>query len=271
MQPSDDRPPPLKHFKRNLETEAAESMFAWLRYCGHLIEEIRWPDREREGRKGQITGAKTVDLTFREDGREVGVDIIELHESAHHARQYAEMGRIVGQMEQELTTRIRELNPGHTIVISWHVGWLPGGKAMREGLEVVKATILASAVGLRDGDNIELSPKPDFIPYLEAHCSASLVPTFGFISMPAQQTVLVSWVAESMAEFVLASSKPAQLKGFTDARVLAIDRAIMPFPAELRAAFEARGSRIPPNWTAIYFVFRRADGSFSEVWSRRPG
>ena len=38
--PSDDRPPPLKHFKRNLETEAAESMFDWLRDRGHVIEEI---------------------------------------------------------------------------------------------------------------------------------------------------------------------------------------------------------------------------------------
>src|SRR5258708_19512277 len=103
--PSDDRPPPLKHFKRNLETEAAESMFNWLRDRGHVIEEIRWPDREREGRKGQVTRAKTVDLTFQEDGREVGFDIIELHESARHARQNAEMARIAAKMQQHLTPR----------------------------------------------------------------------------------------------------------------------------------------------------------------------
>jgi hypothetical protein len=187
-------------------------MFGWLRDRGHVIEQIRWPDREREGRKGQVTSAKTVDLTFQEDGREVGVDIIELHESARHARQYAEMGRIVGQMEQELTTRIRELSPGNTIAISWDIGWLPSGKIMRAGLEVVKATILTSAAGLRDGDNIELDPKPDFIPHLEAHCYASSTPKFGFISMPAEQTLLVVRAAESMAEQLLASSKPEQLR-----------------------------------------------------------
>jgi len=134
-----------------------------------------------------------------------------------------------------------------------------------------QATILASAAGLRDGDNIELDPKPDFIPHLEAHCYASSTPKFGFISMPAEQTLLVVRAAESMAEQLLASSKPEQLKAFADARVLAIDRAVMPFPAELQAALEARSPRIPPNWTAIYFVFQRADGSFSEVWSRSPG
>lgn len=100
--PDDWRPMSQKDFKRMLETEAAEATFRWLRHRDHVIDEIHWPDREREGRKGQRLGAKTVDPTFHEDGQQVGVDILELHESERHARQNAEMGRVAGRLEQEL-------------------------------------------------------------------------------------------------------------------------------------------------------------------------
>ncbi len=72
-----------------------------------------------------------------------------------------------------------------------------------------------------------------------------------------------------MAESLLASSKPQQLEAFADARVLAIDRAIMPFAEELEAALDAQAARIPANWTTIYFVIPwRPAGSITEVWSR---
>jgi hypothetical protein len=257
-----------KDFKQMLETEAAEVMFGWLRERGHVTSEIRWPDREREGRKGQKVGEKTVDLSFREDGHIVGVDILELYESENHARQHAEMGRIAAHLERELGPRLRELNPGHTIAISWDVSWLPDTKTTRAGLEVVKEAILGVAAELRPGHIIELEVRPDFIAHMEAHCWASQTPNFGFFSSHTEETMWLGLAAESMADFLLASSKPEQLAGFSDARVLALDRALMPVPAELTAAFDARHARIPPNWTAIYFMIPRVNGSFSEVWNR---
>jgi hypothetical protein len=266
---SDDwQPMSQKDFKRMLETEAADVMFGWRRDRGHEIDEIRWPDREREGRKGQKLGEKTVDLIFREDGHEVGVDILELHESENHARQHAEMGRIAAQLEREIGPRLRALNPGHTIAISWDVSWLPDHKTTRAGLEVVKETILGVAADLRPGNGIELEIRPDFITRMEAHCWPSETPNFGFISSHEEETMWLGQAADSMADFLLASSKPEQLEGFSDARVLALDRALMPIPAELTAAFDDRHARIPPNWTAIYFMIPRISGSFSEVWSR---
>ena len=254
-----------------LENEAAETLFAWLRARGRVIDEICWPDRERHGRKGQAaSGTKTVDLTFHEDGRLVAVDILELYVSERDARQSAEMGRIGYELEQALRPQLRELNPQHTIAISWEIGWLPpsGSKVMRAGLDMVKATILAAAAGLHDGDDVELDPKPDFIPELRAICYASPTPKFGFISMGPEGAGYVGHTVEAMAESLLASSKPEQLRAFIDARVLAIDQVVMPFAEDLAAALKARVARIPANWTAIYFMPPWRPGSLSEVWSR---
>lgn len=253
-----------------LEDLAAEVLFKWLRQRGHSIDEIQWPDREREGRKGrrQEDGAKTVDLTFAEDGRPVGVDIVELHESAEHARQHAEMGRIVGHLEQELRPRIRELNPGNSVAITWGLSWLPSGKALQDGLEVLKDTILDAALKLRAGESVDLDPKPDFVRGMRAICYSSATPTFGFMGGHVEQTGLVGQAAAAMAESLLASSKAEQLKAFADARVLAIDRAIMPFADELQAALNTQAARIPANWTAIYFVIPWRSDSISEVWSQ---
>ncbi len=252
-----------------LEDLAAEELFAWLRDRGHVIDGTRWPDREREGRKGESeVGAKTVDLTFNEDGRPVAVDIVELHESARHARQHAEMDRIVGQLERELRAPLREINPGNSIAISWRLSWLPSGKILRAGLEVLKKTILDTAPRLRDGDRVDLDPKPDFVRDMCAICYASRTPKFGFMGGHVEQTGYVAKAAQAMAESLLASSKPTQLESFTDARVLAIDRAIMPFPDELQAALNAGAARIPANWTRIYFVIPWRRGSLSQVWAR---
>jgi hypothetical protein len=178
------------------------------------------------------------------------------------------MGRIAAHLERELGARVHELNPGHTIAVSWDVSWLPEAKSTRAGLEVVKKSILGVAADLRAGDVIELDVKPDFVARMAAQCWASENPAFGFISMHADETMWLGQAAESMADFLLASSKPAQLEGFSDARVLALDRALMPIPAELTAAFDARRARIPSNWTAIYFLIPRIPGSFKVVWSR---
>ena len=52
-----------------LENLAAEELFALLRGRGHVVDEVRWPDRERKGVKGsRPNGAKTVDLTFLQNG-----------------------------------------------------------------------------------------------------------------------------------------------------------------------------------------------------------
>ncbi len=259
-----------KDFKRKLEDLAAVELFKWLRDRGRTIAEIRWPDREREGRKGRSEqGLKTVDLAFTEDGRPIAVDIVELHESPDHARQHVEMDRIVGHLQQELTARIRELNPGNSVAISWRLSWLPSGKALRDGLGVLKETILTAAPKLRDGDRMDLNPKPDFVREMRALCYASPTPSFGFMGGHVEQTGFVGQAAAAMAESLLASSKPQQLEAFADARVLAIDRAIMPFAEELAAALDAQAARIPANWTTIYFVIPwRPAGSITEVWSR---
>jgi hypothetical protein len=199
----------------------------------------------------------------------VAVDILELHESEKHARQYAEMSRIMAEMQEELSPRVRELNPEHTIAISYDVAWLPpSGKVMRAGLEMMKKAILGAAAGLRPGDEVDLTPRPNFIPSLEAHCYASATPSLMFFGMHAEQTGMVGEAAGSMAEFLLASSKPRQLEGFADARILAVDRAVMPFAEEVQVAIDARADRLPLNWTAIYFVLPGHPGSLSEVWSR---
>lgn len=268
--PPDDRHPITeKEFKRLLEDQASQELFELLRARGHVIDEIRWPDREREGHKSEV-GAKTVDLTFREDGSPVGVDIIELHESEQHARQGAEMGRIIYELEQELRPHIRALNPLHTIAISCEIDWLPPkGKAMREALEMVKATVLAAVPGLRDGETVDLSPKPAFFPELRVLCLASPTPKFGFISMMAGGGGLVSQAVDAMVESLLTSSKPSQLKTFSDARVLAVDRVVMPFAEDLRAALDGQAARIPKNWTTIYYMVPWRPGSIGEVWSRQ--
>jgi hypothetical protein len=260
--------------KRVLEDLAASEMFMWLRRRGHSVDGIEWPDRDRKGRKGYPgEGAKTLDLTFQEDGHLVAVDILELHESAKHARQYAGMDRIVRELEQELGPRILELNPGHTVAISWGVSWLPPDNVMQSGLKIVKDTILGAVPGLRDGDTVDLDPRPDFIRQMRAICYASDTPTFGFMGGHVEQTGWVAEAVEAMVESLLTSSKPAQLQAFDDARVLAIDRALMPFPEDLRVAIAARADRIPSNWTAIYFVMPWRSGSLSEVWNRpvNPG
>jgi hypothetical protein len=265
----DRRPMSQTDFKRWLETEAAAAMFAWLRRRGRLIDHIRWPDREREGRPVHTKGEKTVDLVFNEDAREVGVDIIEMHESERHGRQNAEMTRIVGRLEREMAPRLRELNPTNTIAVDWHVRWLPNTKRVRAGLDMVKEALLEVAPILHAGDVIELQRKPDFIALLEVHCWPSQTPTFGFITMHEEQTEWLGAAAESMADSLLKSSKARQLKSFSDARVLAIDRALILFPAELSAAFEARRAQIPQNWTAIYFVIPGVPESLTEVWRDR--
>jgi hypothetical protein len=257
-----------KDFKQWLETHAAETLFAWLRARGRRIDDVHWPDREREGRKGQPPGVKTVDLTFTEDGRSVGVDIIELHESERHGRQYAEMGRLVGLLEKELRPLVRALNPEHTVAASWGLNWLPDRKTLRVGLESVKASILAEVPSLSAGEERLLTGTPGFVARLELICWASDTPTFGFMTMHEEQTGWLGQAAESMAEFLLASSKPDQLAGYEDARVLAVDRALMPIPNELAVAFESRRLRIPANWTAIYFVMSGAPDSLSQVWTR---
>jgi hypothetical protein len=216
-----------------------------------------------------MEGEKTVDLMFEEDGREVGVDIIEMHESERHGRQNAETARIVGRLERELGPRIRELNPTNTLAVDWDVRWLPDSRQIRAGLDTVKEAILEVAPTLRAGDVTEIQQKPEFVARLEVHCWSSETPTFGFITMHEEQTVWLGAAAEAMSESLLESSKPEQLKSFGDARVLAIDRALMPIPEELRAAFKARQARIPQNWTAIYFVIPKVPESFTEVWTRR--
>jgi hypothetical protein len=258
-------------FKAMLEDLAADGLFTLLRDRGHVIDEVRWPDRERRGMKGsQLSGAKTVDLTFLQDGHLVGVDVIELHESENHARQHVEMGRAVNDLQLELSPRVRQLSPGNTVVVSWTLRWLPRGRVLRDGLEVVKATILSVAADLRAGEQDRaIEPKPDFVEELDVSCFESRTPTFGFFTMHAEQTGRVMQAAESMADFLLASSKPEQLQGFEDARVLAVDRAVMPFAEDLSDALAARAARIPANWSAIYFfVPWRTGGQINEVWHR---
>ena len=75
-------------------------------------------------------------------------------------------------------------------------------------------------------------------------------------------------MAESMAESLLTSRKDSQLQAFDDARILAIDRAVMGFDEDLREAIADRADRIPANWSAIYFVVPWRTGSISEVWLR---
>jgi hypothetical protein len=266
--------PSESEVKEILEDLAAAALFDLLRDRGHAITEVRWPDRERRGAKGgAVSGAKTPDLTFREDGRLVGVDIMELYESARHARQNSEMGRMVGRLEDELRPMIRELSPGNTIAISWSVRWLPPSASIRAGLDVVRDTILAAAADIRPGETVDLQPKPDFIEELQAICYvASSNPTFGFFSMHEEQTSYVLAQAASMAESLLTSSKPEQLQGFEDARVVAIDRTVMPFPEDMRAVIAERAERIPENWTTIYYVlpWRERPTAIHEVWERRP-
>ncbi len=260
-------------FKAMVEDLAANGLFALLRGRGHMIEEVQWPDRERRGVKGsQLSRGKTVDLTFLQDGRLVGVDIIELHESESHARQHVEMGRLVNDLQLDLGPRVLQLSPGNTVVVSWTLRWLPKGRALRDGLEMVKTTILSAATDLRAGEEDRaIEPKPDFVEELDVTCVASSKPAFGFFTMHAEQTGRVMQAAESMAEFLLASSKPEQLQGFEDARVLAVDRAVMPFAEDLSDALAARAERIPANWSAIYFfVPWRTGGQINEVW-HRPG
>jgi hypothetical protein len=198
------------------------------------------------------------------------VDVVELHESESHARQHAEMGRLVNDLQLELGPRVRQLSPGNTIVVSWTLRWLPRGRALRDGLEMVKTTILSAAAHLRAGEESrDIEDKPDFVEELDVTCFASRSPTFGFFTMHAEQTGRVMQAAESMADFLLASSKPEQLQGYEDARVVAVDRAVMPFAEELSDALAARAERIPDNWSAIYFfVPWRTGGQINEVWHR---
>lgn len=198
----------------------------------------------------------------------MGVEVIELHESPQHGRQHAEMGRIVNDLQVELTPLVRELSPGNTIAISWALRWLPSTRDMRAGLEMVKSTILRAAYELRAGDSLDLEPKPEFIKDLRAMCVASSTPTFGFIGRHVDQTGYVMGMAESMAESLLTSRKDSQLQAFDDARILAIDRAVMGFDEDLREAIADRADRIPANWSAIYFVVPWRTGSISEVWLR---
>jgi len=267
----EQRPISQAEFKALLEDGAASDLFAWLRGRGRRIEDIHWPDRGRRGRKGKGDDGKTVDLTFLEDGRPVGVDIVELHESADHARQNAEMTRIVGEIERDLRPQLRELNPGHGIAISWVLSWLPPNDVLQRGVETVKRTILEAAPALRDGDRVDLEPRPDFVREMHAICWSSATPRFGFVGRHAEQTGRVGEAAASMVESLLSSSKPAQLQAFPDARVLAIDRVVMPFADEMEAALGAQTARIPSNWTAIYYVVPwRPAGSITVVWSRPP-
>lgn len=258
-------------FKALLEDLAAQGLFTLLRGRGHLIEDVRWPDRERQRVKGsQISGAKTPDLTFLQDGQPVGVDIIELHESRGHKRQRVEMDRHANDLQLDLGPRVLQLSPGNTVMVSWVLRWLPKGRALRDGLEMVKVTILSAAADLRaDGERRALEPKPDFVEELDVTCFASRTPIFWFFTMHAEETGRVNQAAGSMADSLLASSKREQLQGFEDARVLAVDQVVMPFPEELSDALTARAEQIPDNWSAIYFfVPWRAGGETHEVWHR---
>jgi hypothetical protein len=258
----------LKDFKRMLETEAAEGLVAWLRAQGQSVEDVRWPDREREGRPAGERGTKTIDLTFRLDDRAVGVEITELHESSKHARQHALMGSVAGDLERELRPRLLELRPDMSIMVSWDLSWLPAARVLAKGLQQVRTAILEAAPRLASGQPVEVLERPGFVARMEIQCWGSETPKFGFVTMHEEQTMWVGQAAESMADGLLASGKAEQLAAFDDARVLAIDRALMPIPAELQAAFDARLDRIPSNWTAIYFVIAGAPGSLAEVWRR---
>src|SRR5438045_7751749 len=109
MSEASNRPMSEAEFKTMLEDLAAEELFRLLGTRGHVIDGVQWPDRERRGVKGSKgNGEKTVDLTFREDGHLVAVDVIELHVSRRHARQSVEMSRIVYDLERELRRRVRE-------------------------------------------------------------------------------------------------------------------------------------------------------------------
>lgn len=232
------------------------------------LSDFAWPDRNRHKMRGQPAG-KTVDFTFTEDGHEVGVDFIELHESERHARQLAEMGSLPHRIETELGPKIRALTQ-HSIAASWALRWLPELKEIRRGEEIVKQAILSAVPTVAPGEQVDIDAMPEWVAELTVTCYASETPVFGFISHHEEQTSWLGQAAESMAEFLLNSSKPAQLASFSDARVVAIDRALMPIPGELARALEAREERIPPNWQAIYWVVPgAAHGSFVKVWARR--
>jgi hypothetical protein len=256
-------------FKTMVEDLAANALFTLLRGGGHLVEDVRWPDRERRGVKGsQLSGGKTPDLTFLEDGQRVGVDITELHESQAHVRQEAETARLSNDLQLVLRPLVRQLSPGNTIIVSLSLRWLPKGRVLRDGLEMVKATILSAVAELHAGETRDLEPKPDFVEELEVSCVASPTPGLAFFTMHEEQTGRVMQAAESMADLLLASSKPEQLRSFKDARVVAVGRAMM-FAEEVVDALAARAERIPANWSAIYFfVPGREGGQIHEVWHR---
>jgi hypothetical protein len=261
------RPMSTEDFKLFLESHAAAALLAWLRDQGHVIEDVHLPDIERKGRRSQHAG-KTVDLTFKEDGGLVAVEIMELHESERHARQNAEVSNIARQLESWIGPRLRELKPGHSAAATWHVSWLPSGKALSDGLRLVQSKVLARIPGLQAGEVVEIDERPDFVTRLELQCWESPTPAFGFISLHEEQSFWISETAAGMAELLVGSSKPEQLAAYEDARVLAVDRALMPFAGELAAALDARRDRIPSNWTAVYFVIPGVPQSLSRVWSR---
>jgi|GEM_PF-6908692 len=261
------QPMSTEDFKLFLETHAAAALLAWLREQRHVVEDIHLPDIERRGRRSQEPG-KTVDLTFKEDGRLVAVEIMELHESERHARQNAEMSNIARQLESWIGPRLRELKPGHSAAATWHVSWLPSGKALSDGLQLVLSEVLAHMPGLEVGEVVEIDERPDFVIRLELQCWQSPTPAFGFISLHEEQSMWMGATAAGMADLLVGSSKPEQLAGYEDARVLAIDRALMPFPSEFAAALDARRDRIPSNWTSVYLVIPGVPKSLSRVWSR---
>jgi len=251
------------------KVNAALEDFGWsmlkthLEAQGHRIQNVRWPDRERKGREGSTqTG---VDVEFTQDGRRVGLEIMQLHESPRHGRQRAEMDRLARRLREELGTHVHAVNP-HVVVAHWRLHWLPPMRDVEPALAQVKAAILRAAGRLKPGEWEDVvDERPPFALEFDVACYDFGRTEFGFIWSHVEQSFWMEGGADDMAEAIVSSRKSAQLVGYSDARVLGLDRAQMPLTGLLWQALLKRASRIPPNWTAIYFVEPGAAGVV-QVW-----
>jgi hypothetical protein len=245
---------------KELETAALNRVLEWLGEQGQSAAIASRPDDDRVG-KPQVAGRKTPDAVVLLDGREVLIDLAELHQNEQSVRQHKAVAQLVNNLETRMRLAVRQAGLGH-VVARASFAELPARKDLLAAEQQIFDAMVGTFRGLRAGNEVWVEGVPSWVDQMYISL-ASNTPGFSwFFDDQMHGGFVVGILVESLDRIL--KKKRLQLEGAAEGWLIVIERTFLANDEDFAQAIPLLTEPIPSNWTRIILVRPWSDWRVSE-------
>jgi hypothetical protein len=233
-----------------LEDAALDRVVEWLRERGEVVSILSRPDVDRRG-KPQSSGVPTPDARLSVNGREVLIDIAELHQHSDSVRQHKALGKLITNLETRMRAAVREAGLG-LVVASGSFAELPPRRRLVAAEQQVFDRMKSTLPLLRDGNGVEVSDLPSFVNRLFLSVAGERTSFAWMFDDQMHGGFVVGILQEALDRIV--KKKRRQLEGAEEGWLIVIEQTFLAVDEDFAQAIPLLTEAIPENWKRVILV-----------------